>query len=166
LTGEDTPPIDFTPDQPAVIAAIPEALATDAMILPTFAPGSGPFAHSHGRWISRPAQETRRRATICLYAALMADTSMDLIGAKNCFLIEGRFAESEAMVRTIATLRPDLCVYVGHAEAEVSYGALRILTQALVPPPPLTRVKPLPVDLRAYRERWHRETDGLRRVSG
>ena len=166
LTGEDTPRIDVMPDQPAVLAAIPEVLATGAMILPTFASGSGPFAHCHGRWISRPADGSQRRATICLYAALVADTSMDLIGARDCLLIEGRFAESEALVRIVATLRPDIRVYVGHAHTDVSYGVLRLLNPTWVPPSSLTRVRPLPVDLQAYREQWRCEVDRLRCGSG
>ena len=166
LTGQDTPRIGTAPDQSAVLAAIPEVLAMGAMILPTFAPGSGPFARRRGCWISRPAVERQRRATICLYAALVADTAMELIGARDGLLIEGRFAESEALVRAIATLRPDIRVYVGHAHADVSYGALRLLNPAMASLSPLTRVKPLPLDLQAYRERWHREIDGLVRASG
>jgi sugar (pentulose or hexulose) kinase len=137
LTGLDSRRIDIQADQPALLAAVPNVLARGAMVLPTLAPGSGPFARARGRWISMPTDATARRAAVCLYAALVTEVSLDLIGARDCLLVQGRFARSEVFVRALASLRPDIAVFVGHAHvadtvhSDVSYGALRLLNPAL-----------------------------------
>lgn len=157
LIGLDTRRIDIAPDQPALLAALPDVLADGAMVLPTFAPGFGPFPLGYGRWISEPAEDSARRAAVSLYAALVADASLSLIGTQERLLIEGRFAEGQVFVRALAALRPDLRVYVGKAHNDVSYGALRLLDAALPSAEPLELVAPLDVDLTPYRDRWYEE---------
>lgn len=157
LIGLDTRRIDIVPDQPALLDALPGALARGTMLLPTFAPGFGPFPHGRGRWIAEPDDNAARRAIVSLYAALVADASLDLIGTQERLLIEGRFAEGQVFVRALAALRPDLRVYTGKAHNDVSYGALRLIGAALPPPEPLDVVEPLDIDLAAYRDAW-RET--------
>ena len=44
-------------------------------------------------------QAIARRAAACLYAALVADAALDLIGARETLLVEGRFAAAEVFVR-------------------------------------------------------------------
>src|SRR6185312_9787294 len=61
LTGLDTRRIDIVPDQPVLLASVADVLAGKAMVLPTLAPGCGPFPHGRGRWISMPTDETHRR---------------------------------------------------------------------------------------------------------
>ena len=104
----DTRRVDIKPDQSALLAAVPDVLAAGAMLLPTFAPGFGPFSTGQGRWINRPEDWFARRAAACIYAALVAETSLSLIGTKQTLLVEGRFAEAEVFVRALASLRPDL----------------------------------------------------------
>jgi len=94
---------------------------------------------------------------VSLYAALVADASLDLIGTKERLLIEGRFAEGQVFVRALAALRPDLRVYVGKAHNDVSYGALRLIEAALPPVEPLELVEPLDIDLASWRDRWREE---------
>jgi len=159
LIGLDTRQSDIAPDQPALLNALPLTLTSGAMVLPTFAPGFGPFPHGHGRWIAEPEERAARRAAVSLYAALLADASLSLIGAQERLLIEGRFAEGQVFVRALATLRPDLSVYVGKAHNDVSYGALRLLDSALPPAEPLELVAPLDIDLTPYRDRWRREAE-------
>jgi hypothetical protein len=118
-------------------------------------PGSGPFPASTSRWINRPDEDDDQTAAIALYAALMADTALDLIGAKDRLLIEGRFAASELFCRALATLRPETRVYAASAEADVSFGALRLIEPSLVPPGELVPIDPLDQDLTAYRTAWH-----------
>lgn len=165
LTGLDTRRVDIRPDQPALVASVPDVLASNALVLPTLAPGSGPFPHGRGRWIAMPDNETQRRTAVCLYAALVADASLDLIGSRDCLLIEGRFAESAVFVRALATLRPTTQVYVTHARNDVSFGALRLIHPRLQPDTELVRVEPLPEDLSVYRERWRTEADRMERAS-
>ncbi|UKK85608.1 carbohydrate kinase [Sphingopyxis sp. BSN-002] len=161
LIGLDTRQIDIAPDQPALLAALPEVLTAGTMVLPTFAPGYGPFPHGRGGWTAEPAGSERRRAAVSLYAALLADAALDLIGTRERLLIEGRFAEGQVFVRALAALRPDLRVYVGKAHNDVSYGALRLLDAALPPVEPLEQVEPLDADLAAYRARWRRESERM-----
>lgn len=159
LTGIDARRIDIRPDQPALLACVPDVLAANAFVLPTLAGGCGPFPDGHGRWISMPDDETRRRTAVCLYAALVADVALDLIGARDRLLIEGRFSESEVFVRALASLRPDMQVLVSHARTDVSFGALRLVYPTLQPDSALVRAAPLPQNLNEYRQRWRHEAE-------
>lgn len=152
----DTRRVDIRPDQPHLLAAVAGVLDNEAMVLPTLAPGNGPFPDSAGGWVSRPVDWYARRAGACLYAALVADVSLNLIGAKDRLLVEGRFAEAEVFVRALASLRPDMRVYTANAHNDVSFGALRLIDPALEPDGELQQVEPLAEDLSAYRAAWHR----------
>lgn len=150
----DTRRVDIKPDQPALLAAVDNVIADGARLLPTFARGFGPFPHGEGRWIRRPEDWYARRAAACLYAALVADCSLDLVGSRECLLIEGRFAEAEVFVRALASLRPGTRVYTANAHNDVSFGALRLIVPELKPRGDLVPVEPLPADLTPYRECW------------
>lgn len=154
----DTRRVDIKPDQPALLAAVPELLELGAMLLPTLAPGFGPFASSRAEWIGLPSDWDEdwyaRRAAVCLYAALVADVSLDLIGSKERILVEGRFAEAEVFVRALAALRPDTKIFTANAHNDVSFGALRLINPALAPQGELVQVQPLDGDLAGYRARW------------
>jgi sugar (pentulose or hexulose) kinase len=152
----DTRRVDIKPDQPALLNAVPDVLASGATLLPTFAPGFGPFAAGEGRWINRPEDWFARRAAACIYAALVAETSLSLIGSKQTLLVEGRFAEAEVFVRALASLRPDLAVYTANAHNDVSFGALRLINPDLRPNGTLRRVLPLTQDLTAYAAQWRK----------
>ena len=165
LTGLDTRRIDIRPDQPVLVASVTNVLDTDAAVLPTLAPGCGPFPHGRGRWTSMPDDETHRRTAVCLYAALIADAALDLVGARERLLIEGRFSESEVFVRALAALRPNTHVYVSHARSDVSFGALRLVHPELQPPTSLVRVLPLAESLYSYRDRWRQEAERTERAS-
>lgn len=157
----DTRQVDIKPDQPALVAAVPQILASRAMVLPTLAPGCGPFPDSDGRWVNRPEDWYERRAAACLYAALVADTALNLIGSKERLLIEGRFAEAEVFVRALASLRPDTAVYVANAHNDVSFGALRLIDSSLKPRSELSLVAPLDANLEPYRSAWHAEVGAM-----
>ncbi|MEO6718065.1 MAG: carbohydrate kinase [Novosphingobium sp.] len=153
----DTRRVDIKPDQPALLAAVPRVLEAGAMLLPTLAPGCGPFPNASAQWLARPDDWYELRAATCLYAALVADTTLDLIGSEERLLVEGRFAEAEVFVRAIARLRPDMAVYTANAHNDVSFGALRLLDPRLEPQGGLTLVEPLDANLETYRSRWHAE---------
>jgi sugar (pentulose or hexulose) kinase len=157
LTGVDTRRIDIKPDQPALIEATAEVVASGARALPTFTAGVGPFPEGHGRWINMPLDHTARRAAACLYIALMADACLELVGSRQRVLVEGRFAEAQVFVRALASLRPDDAIYVSNAEHDVSYGALRLIDNALPPLSGLVRVEPLEIDISAYAAQWRRD---------
>jgi len=154
LTGIDTRRVDIKPDQPAILAAVGQAVADGVMVLPGWAPGVGPYPQAHGRWLGEPDDPMVLRAAVCLYAALVADASLDLIGARSRILVEGRFGEAQAFVGGLASLRPRDQIYASIAHNDVSYGALRLIDPQLAPPSELRRVAPIEVDLTDYRARW------------
>jgi len=143
-------------DEAAALRVVPIVLDSGAMVLPGWVPGVGPFPRARGRWIAEPADPARRRAAVCIYLALMADVALGLIGARERIFVEGRFAESEVFVQTLAALRPDTAVYIGGVYEGVPCGALRLIDPGLSPPGMLRRVAPLPGDLAGYRAEWLR----------
>ncbi|MFC3174124.1 FGGY-family carbohydrate kinase [Novosphingobium bradum] len=157
----DTRRVDIKPDQPALLAAVPQVLAADTMILPTIAAGCGPFPQGRFDFRNRPDDWYQRRAAACLYAALVADVSLSLIGSKERVLVEGRFAEAEVFVRALAALRPDCAIYTANAHNDVSFGALRLVDPELRPAGELVRVVPLDQDLTRYRARWAAQVEAL-----
>lgn len=154
----DTRRVDIKPDQPALLSAVAEVLADGVVLLPSFAPGFGPYPKGEGRWINRPECWYARRAAACLYAAMVTETCLSLVGSSDAVLIEGRFAEAEVFTRALASLRPDLAFYIGPAHNDVSFGALRLLHPELRPHGDLTRVEPLPNDLTQYAADWRERT--------
>lgn len=150
----DTRRVDIKPDQPRLLAAVGAVLENGSMVLPTLSPGNGPFPDHPGGWVARPDNWYERRTAACLYAALVTDVSLDLIGSRDRLLVEGRFAEAEVIVRALASLRPDTQVYTANAHNDVSFGALRLIDPALQPKGQLERVAPLPEDIRPYRNAW------------
>jgi sugar (pentulose or hexulose) kinase len=140
-------------DRPGTEGAA-DILYSGAMILPSQVRGCGPFPDGFGRWINRPENPAERAAAIAMYAALMADTSLDLIGSRDRLLVEGRFASSEIFVRALAALRPGTEVLTTTAEVDASFGALRLILPDLVPPGELSPVEPLRGDVAAYRDEW------------
>ena len=156
IIGIDTRRVDIVPEQPALLAAVADVLETGAMLLPTLAPGCGPFPDGKGRWIAQPDDWYQRRAAACLYAALVADTALDLIGSQNILLVEGRFAEAEVFVRALASLRPNMRVFTSNAHNDVSLGALRLINPDIRPAGALKRVSALPEDLSAYAKVWRK----------
>jgi sugar (pentulose or hexulose) kinase len=147
-----------TNDDEAQVAAADAAVATGAVILPTFAAGTGPYGRYSGRWLSTPADPLRRWAAVCLYAALLTDTTLDLIGSKDCLIIEGRFSACTLFVAALAALRPDMAVYAAPSSIDVALGALRLLQPTLPPVGTLARVRPLKIELNAFRKRWRQES--------
>jgi len=136
--------------------ALKRAVEAGVMILPAFVPGVGPYPRGRGRWIGTPDSDAVRIGAIALYAALVADMSLDLIGARERIVVEGRFAHQPAFVSALAKLRPNDRIYVSHAEQGVAFGALRLAYPYLSAPSALTEVEPAATDLADYRDRWRR----------
>jgi sugar (pentulose or hexulose) kinase len=135
---------------------IAQVLLDDTMVLPSQVPGCGPFPDSAGRLVNWPANPAARHAAVALYLALMADVSLDLIGARDRLLIEGRYAASALFTRALAALRPHARLFTAAAEIDVSFGALRLVLPDLAPRIDLNPVQPLDTDLTAIRAKWHR----------
>jgi sugar (pentulose or hexulose) kinase len=140
-------------DKPG-LAGLDAVLRSGAMILPSQVEGCGPFPDHKPHWINRLQDPDEQAATIALYAALMADVLLALSGATDRVLIEGRFAGAELFTRALAALRPEMTVYAASAEADVAFGALRLIWPDIAPGSKLARVNPLDQDLAAYRALW------------
>jgi sugar (pentulose or hexulose) kinase len=157
LVGIEAERLDIAEDQAALIAAAADVVAGGTMVLPTLAPGCGPFPDAVSRWVKAIDDPLARRAAVCLYAALVADRSLDLIGARDRLVVEGRFARVDLFTRALASLRQGAAVYAASSEIDVAFGALRLVHPRLAPPASLAPVPPLPVDLAAYRRAWFDE---------
>jgi len=142
---------------PPTMAALDAVLRARAMVLPSIVAATGPMPGHRGGWLNRPEDRAERGAAIALYAALMADTMLHLVGARERLLVEGRFAASELFVRALAALRPDMRVWTAEGEIDASFGALRLAFPDLAPPGALTPAHPLAQDIIGYREHWRRE---------
>ena len=153
----DTRRVDIKPDQPHLLDAVSDVIDAKAFVMPTLAPGNGPFPEREGGWVRRPEDWYARRAGACLYAAMVANAALDLVGSCERILVEGRFAEAEVFVRAIASLRPDTQIFVANAHNDVSFGALRLINPELEPSGDLRQIEPLPEDIQAYAEMWAEE---------
>ncbi|MDA8205262.1 MAG: hypothetical protein M0Z36_04275 [Thermaerobacter sp.] len=142
-------------DTSEAIAALPAVVRAGAMVLPCGVNGVGPYPKASGGWISEPRDAPARAAAAALYAALVVDTSLELIGSRELLIVEGRFASSELFIRSLATLRPNDQVLVNRGPGDgVTFGALRLIDHQLPVPGSLDPVLPLELDLVAYKSRW------------
>ncbi len=137
--------------------ALPAVVSRGAMALPGFVPGVGPFPRHVGTWRNKPEDKVAQQVVAGLYAAMVTDAALRLIGAKERILVEGRFAENEVFVRALATLRPHDAVFTAGESADVAFGALCLLNPDLQPQTRLQRVDPLELDLSAYHAAWQQE---------
>ena len=138
-----------------VSKALSQVIETRTMALPGWVPGVGPYPQAQARWSGEPRGAASRAAAGALYAALMTDASLDLIGGRERVIIEGRFASVEVFVRALAALRPDTQVLINNdQEGGVPFGALRLVDPTLAAHGSLQRVSPLGVDLSNYKLRW------------
>jgi sugar (pentulose or hexulose) kinase len=153
LVGADRQHQDaHIPDAVRQASAI-RAVESGAMILPSSVPGVGPFPNaSRHRGGAQPL--TEEAMTLAqLYAALVADVSLDLIGSRDTLVIDGRFSQAMVFTRALARLRPDTRVLISKDEDGVARGALRAVNRGH-DAAALERVPPLPVDVTDYRARW------------
>lgn len=154
LISPDCRHVDIPEDQPALLAAVPQLIADNVMALPSFAGGTGPFPDHHGHWLNQPNSHDARRSAACLYAALMADISLQTIGSRGAILIEGRFAKAHVFARMLASLRPDCQIYVSLKLQDLSFGALRLMRPEMPPLSGLIKIEPLDHDVSAYAANW------------
>jgi len=147
LAGSDAP----LHDDDAYSAAIRAVEAGD-MILPSYAPGVGPYPKAPVREASPPSPRDDAMVKALLYAALLADASLDLIGSCDTVVVDGRFSRAPIFVQALANLRIKTRIAVSSDEQGVAHGALQLLKPGRHEP--LKTISPLPVDMSAYRERW------------
>jgi len=135
----------------AYSAAI-EAVEAGDMILPSYAPGVGPYPFAPLREVSPISPPEAARAKAHLYAALLADASLDLIGSCDTVVVDGRFSRAPIFVQALANLRAKSRIAVSSDDQGVAHGALQLLKRGRHDA--LKTISPLPVDMSAYRARW------------
>jgi hypothetical protein len=96
--------IDSAADQPRSLPLCPPHCATARRCWPTFAAGVAHFRTPVVIGCSGPTIATKRGAMAALYVALVADVALDLIGARERIVVEGRFAEAQVFVRALANV--------------------------------------------------------------
>jgi sugar (pentulose or hexulose) kinase len=157
LLGADLRHGDVNCDAREALAAAKAVVLQEAMVLPSFVKGAGPYGQCQGRWLSMPHDPVHRWAAVCLYAALMTDAALDLIGSKHTLIVEGRFARAALFVAALARLRSDMAVRVAPDSVDVALGALTLAHPSLSLAQAMTPVTPLPLELLKYRDRWRLE---------
>jgi len=147
-------PIDVVAHRETLLARAGKLVGQGFFALPSFQPGVGPFPTAPGRWLGRPDDPLDRRAAASLYLALVADTSLDLIGSRERLIVEGRFAEDAVFTRALAALRPRQTVYVAEMSDNVPLGALHLFNPDVRPTAALTEVESLPFDMSFHARQW------------
>jgi sugar (pentulose or hexulose) kinase len=111
------------PARPA-ISDVEDIMRRGVFALPNFAGGSGPFPNSKARIDGEASTREARAGLATLYAALMTDYALDLLGAKQGdLLVEGSFADNEPLCALLAALRPAQAVIVSRGTAGTARGA-------------------------------------------
>jgi sugar (pentulose or hexulose) kinase len=151
LAGADV--TDSAVDAGRLSSAI-RAVDAGEMIIPACVPGVGPFPTAKSRSPGTKPNTGDATALAHLYAAMLADVSLDLIGSNDTLLIDGRFSAAPVFVQALASLRPATKVLVSSDENGVAHGALRLANVKHADAAPLQRVSPLAVDMSGYRARW------------
>jgi sugar (pentulose or hexulose) kinase len=153
LAGTDTQATADGVDAARLSAAI-EAVEAGEMIIPPCVPGVGPYPIAKsGHFTAKP--HTRYPMALAhLYAAMLADVCLDLIGSNDTLLIDGRFSAAPVFAQALANLRPATKVLIGSDENGVAHGALRLANIKSSGCAALQRVAPLAVDMSGYRACW------------
>lgn len=151
---EDGAPIDPGAREAEMLSLATEIADADIYAVPAFQNGVGAFPNTPGGWTRRPANQIQRRTVASLYLALMADTSLSLIGSRESLVIEGRFAGDAVFCRALAALRPEQTIYLSQVSDNVPLGALQLIDDRLPPQAVLTRAVPLDTDLSRYASEW------------
>lgn len=152
---EDGAPIDARGQEADMLRLATEMAKAGVYAIPAFQNGVGAFPNSRGGWTSRPSSQMQRRAVASLYLALMADTSLSLIGSREKLVIEGRFAADPVFTRALASLRPDQTIYLSRGGDNVPLGALQLIDEQLPPDAELSRATPLEMDMSSYAREWN-----------
>jgi sugar (pentulose or hexulose) kinase len=155
---------DADPTRGALIRTVEER----TMALPTFAPGTGPYGASAGRWMRKGVSladpsmlaPPTRVAAASLYAALLTETCLELAGARGPIIVEGPFAGNSLFLAALAQRVPRVVIARPDATGTTEGAAL---LAAGADAKPEHRVDPLPtapldVDLAAYAEEWRQLT--------
>jgi sugar (pentulose or hexulose) kinase len=144
-----------------ILASAIKAVDAGEMIIPPCVPGVGPFPTANSRMLAPRPNTGDSTALAHLYAAMVADVSLDLIGSNDTLLIDGRFSAAPVFVQALANLRPTTVALITGDADGVAQGALRLANVKQSESAPLSRVPPLAVDMSEYRARWREAAESV-----
>jgi sugar (pentulose or hexulose) kinase len=138
-------------------AELADAVAGGAMALPSFVTLEGVFPGLAGRG-RLVGPQAPPRAVALLYAALVAEVCLELLGVEGRAVIDGGLAAEPLLGGLVAALRPDLELLTEPVGGGTALGAALLADpEATAPPSGLRRMAPLALPgLAAYRDRWRR----------
>ncbi len=149
--GLSIPPAAELPD---IVARV---LERQIMALPSAVPGCGPYPHSILRWINaETASDGERYVAACIYAALMTETCLHLLGADGPVIVEGPFAGNVTYLDALANFT-GRAVEAITGSTGTSLGA-GLLAGATVPEKHGRIFRPGNGPYATYRKRWLRNT--------
>ncbi|WP_131113546.1 FGGY-family carbohydrate kinase [Lichenihabitans psoromatis] len=144
--------------------ALAEVLERGIMVLPTFAPGNGPFPHGVGRWTHAAdgLSAAERTVAASLYAGLMTATCLDLLQATGPTIVEGPFARNILYLDVLQAMT-SRSVTGSHSTTGTSGGAALLVLKdrsqshegaAFPSPSSVFESEPLGSSFKAYAARW------------
>lgn len=142
------------PPQEKVEAAVRAMIAEGRMLLPSVVSGSGPFPEREQSHVGcKPGSAAETYAITSLYAALMTDACLDLLGAGGPTIVEGPFCENSAYLRTLASFTGRDVLAVSGSTGTSAGAAL--LTGVHLPSARSQAIEPLADDrIQPYKLRW------------
>jgi sugar (pentulose or hexulose) kinase len=107
-----------------------QAIDRGQFALPSFAPG-GPFPARRGALSGpEPSSAEERAAIATLYVALMMDVVLDQLRSANRIVVDGGLARNQALLGTLAVLRPDQSISRNAAAEGTAMGAAALALEA------------------------------------
>lgn len=145
--GLSVPPAAELPD---IVARV---LERRIMAQPSAVPGCGPYPHSSLRWINaETTSDAERHVAACIYAALMTETCLRLLGADGPVIVEGPFAGNVTYLEALANFTGrDVEAVTGSTGTALGAG---LLAGATVPEKHGRIFKPRNDAYAAYRRQW------------
>ncbi|GGB03104.1 carbohydrate kinase [Brucella endophytica] len=150
----------LTKDSPATldeaIAALPDILSRMTMVLPSVVKGSGPFPARDMTWLNAESlSPSARYAAASLYAALMTDVSLGLVGAHGPVIVEGPFAKNRIYTAALASLTGrEVLALPGSTGTSLGAAMLAGMQPSASLPEPNDLA--MPATFTAYAERWRK----------
>lgn len=134
--------------------ALDRIIGAQVMILPSVVQGSGPFPEHETGWVNGQAQSAAElTAAASLYAALMTQTCLQLIGASGPTIVEGPFSRNRTYLSALRSLtRRDVIAVPG--STGTSLGAALLAGAEPSPALKADAVTPLDAAFDLYAEEW------------
>ena len=130
-----------------------QVLAHGIMALPSAVPGCGPYPDTSLRWLNgEDASPAERYVASCLYAALMTQSCLELLGADGPIIVEGPFAANSIYLHALAGFAGRDVVAVSGTTGTAMGAAL--LAGAAVPPMVKRTISPDNETYKNYKIQW------------